>query len=428
MNNRRLPNSVPEGEIWFPETEEDREAVREQLGRLLANPVFGRSKGCSNLLAYIVRRAFEGDAERLKERTIGAEVFGRAPDYDTGSDHVVRSTAGEIRKRLAQYYMEPGRSHEIRIDVPSGSYVPRFARFAVFPVAPPHEPEDIDISPVSVPEQGTVARSGTGRSRSRRVVISVAVAAAVVVSVLAIRAGIGNSGRTISGFWRPVLESPNPILVCIGAWNQSGQAAQPGPARVDDQNAQTFPDGFIRGSERVFLDDAMALARFAGWLQQNGRPYRIVPPYRVTFADLQTSPAVLIGFNNYWTTSLGDRIRFTMERGTSPDTRILRDKKNPSRNDWSVDLSTPYDRPIKDYALVVRALDPKTGQIAVTAAGLTHFGTLAASEFLTDPEQLKKLDGYGPKGWERKNMAIILSTEVIRGSPGSARIVATDFW
>ena len=61
-------------------------------------------------------------------------------------------------------------------------------------------------------------------------------------------------------------------------------------------------------------------------------------------------------------------------------------------------------------------------------AGMTHYGTLAACEFLTDPAQLAKLDGYGPKGWEAKNLAIVLSTEVIKDSTGAPKIVAGDFW
>jgi hypothetical protein len=418
--------SVPDGAPWYPETEEDRGAIREQLGRLLASSVFSRSRGCSNLLAHIVGRTIEGSAENLKERTIGVEVFGRAPDYDTASDHVVRSAAGEVRKRLAQYYMEPGRSREIRIDVPPGSYCPRFV---VPPAAPPQEPEDTGTAPVSVPERASVVRSETGRSRSRLAAISLAVAVTAVFLMLAISTNtVHSSAHTLNGFWQPVLQSPDPILVCIGAWNQVAQSEPGSPGRVGNQTAQTLPGGAIRGSEKVFLDDAVALTKFAGWLQQNAKPYRILPPSRVTFADLQSSPAVLIGFNNYWTTSLASRLRFAMERGAAPNIVLLRDRKNPSRNDWSVDLSTPYDQPTTDYALVVRALDPKTGQIVITAAGLTHFGTLAAGEFLTDPAQIKKLDAYGPKGWERKNVAIVLSTEVIRGSAGPAKIVATDFW
>jgi len=42
------------------------------------------------------------------------------------SDHSVRSAAGEIRKRLAQYYLERGHEAEIRIDLLPGSYVPQF--------------------------------------------------------------------------------------------------------------------------------------------------------------------------------------------------------------------------------------------------------------------------------------------------------------
>ena len=74
----------------------------------------------------LVERSLHGHAEPLKERTLGVEVFGRAPDYDTNLDPVVRTTAVEIRKRIAQYYHEEGHQNEIRIDFPAGSYLPEF--------------------------------------------------------------------------------------------------------------------------------------------------------------------------------------------------------------------------------------------------------------------------------------------------------------
>ncbi len=97
-----------------------------QLERVLGSPVFRSSKRYPALLKFIVEQTLDGRADYIKERTIGIEVFGRAPDYDTSSDHVVRTAAGEVRKRLAQYYMEAGRDDEIRIEVPSGSYVAQF--------------------------------------------------------------------------------------------------------------------------------------------------------------------------------------------------------------------------------------------------------------------------------------------------------------
>ena len=101
-------------------------AIREQLERLLLHQTFRNSKRYPALLRYVVEHTLRGNVEQLKERILGIEVFGRELDYDTNIDHIVRSTAGEIRKRIAQYYHEPGHESEIRIDLPSGSYVPEF--------------------------------------------------------------------------------------------------------------------------------------------------------------------------------------------------------------------------------------------------------------------------------------------------------------
>jgi len=427
LDMRALKTPSAESETWSPETDEDREGIREQLGRVLASSAFRKSKVCSNLLAYIVSRTLEGDAEHLKERTVGVEVFGRAPDYDTATDHVVRSTAGEVRKRLAQYYMEPGRSREIRIEVPPGSYVPRFVRFPSSPVAEARKA--VDIAPVSLREPSALVPSRAPRMHRRLLAISIKVAAAAVLSILAVTIGVARfSASTLDRFWQPVLESPNPILLCIGDWNQVIESARRGPG-APAGSEQALPIGAFGGSDKVYLNDAITLARIAGWLQQNGKRYRILAHSKVAFSDLQTGPAILIGLrSNYWTTTFANRLRFTVEWGTAPHTLVMRDRKNPSRNDWSVDLSTPYNQTSKDYALVVRARDPQSDQTIITAAGITHFGTLAAGEFLTNPAQIRKLDAIAPKGWERRNMAIVLATEVIKGSPGSPKIIATDLW
>ena len=74
----------------------------------------------------IVGHALDGEIESLRERMIGAEMFGRPVDYDTGSDSVVRVKATEVRKRLAQFYLEAKGKQTVRIEIPSGSYVPKF--------------------------------------------------------------------------------------------------------------------------------------------------------------------------------------------------------------------------------------------------------------------------------------------------------------
>src|SRR5512141_1697868 len=106
--------------------ERDHAAVHAQLARLLQSPQFRNSKRSQALLRFVVQAALAGDQNSLKERSVGAAVFGREPAYDTAQDPIVRNAAIEVRKRLAQYYLEPEHAAELRIELPSGSYIPSF--------------------------------------------------------------------------------------------------------------------------------------------------------------------------------------------------------------------------------------------------------------------------------------------------------------
>jgi hypothetical protein len=73
----------------------------------------------------VVEETIHGRADRLKERAIAVKAFNRKPSYDNNADPVVRVAAGEVRKRLAQYYNEPENDGQIRIELPIRAYVPR---------------------------------------------------------------------------------------------------------------------------------------------------------------------------------------------------------------------------------------------------------------------------------------------------------------
>jgi hypothetical protein len=108
--------------------DESRErAVRAELDRLLESAAFRTSKRCRDFLAYIVERTIAGPGDALKERTIGVQLFHLPPDFDTGQHTIVRVTANEVRKKLAQHYLaENGSHHAVRIDLPPGSYTAEF--------------------------------------------------------------------------------------------------------------------------------------------------------------------------------------------------------------------------------------------------------------------------------------------------------------
>src|SRR6516162_6238160 len=126
-------------------------SIREELDRVLASPEFRTSKRSQDFLKFVVEHALSGQADLLKERTIGIDVFGRSTDYDPGEDATVRVKAGEVRKRLGLYYSEQGALDLIRIELPLGTYVPEFHTIEAHPVAsgPPASQVHVPREPAS---------------------------------------------------------------------------------------------------------------------------------------------------------------------------------------------------------------------------------------------------------------------------------------
>jgi TolB-like protein/Flp pilus assembly protein TadD len=100
--------------------------VRDHLNEVLQSHEFASSKRAQEFLTLLVDRALAGEFDLLRERMIGAELFQRPVGYDTANDPVVRVKATEVRKKLTRYYLEQPQKHAVRIDLPSGTYVPQF--------------------------------------------------------------------------------------------------------------------------------------------------------------------------------------------------------------------------------------------------------------------------------------------------------------
>ncbi len=119
-------------------------AVREELRRILESPEFAGTERGRTLLTYLVDNALHGGLDRLKERTIGMEIFGRDAAYDTGQDAIVRVSVNSVRKRLAAYYVRTGstgQSSAVRIHLAPGSYTPEF----LAPTADAPEPQALPV-------------------------------------------------------------------------------------------------------------------------------------------------------------------------------------------------------------------------------------------------------------------------------------------
>ena len=390
---------------WAPATEADKELIREQLGRILSSALFRNSKRFPAFLRFTVEHALAGSGT-LKERTIGHEVFGRDPSYDTSQDPVVRMTAAEVRKRLTQYYQAPEHVAETVIAFQAGSYVPEF-----FPAPAPA---------VEAPAAALVTGGTSGRTRRRWVVASVAAAGILALLVLTGR-WPGSGTDAASRFWSPLLKSSAAVLICIG---------DPSPALAADADAKPSPDDltiqeFLRGSS-VRYTDSVTLALVAGELASKGKPFRIRRPAATELKDLRDGPVLLIGgFNNPWTLRLTEGLRFQLasdERGN-----YIRDRQRPEHQEWRAgDASRLLKRVTNTYGLITRMQDPATGHAVLTVSGLV-LGTKAAAECLINVDCLDSVERLQPN-LDHRNVQIVVSAAVIGEDSGAPSVVAVHSW
>ena len=202
------------------------EKVRAQLALLVHDEVFRSSKRSVAFLRYVVEQTLAGQADQIKERSIGAEVFGRDPAYDTNSDHVVRTAATELRKRLASYYVDKKHRDELRISLVPGSYIPRFTlpqpepaetspESAEAELLSAHANAHIQFGPVPLNGESVVTAKAAPAGRKRPwvwLLIMVAVASVVVAGTY----GFFENRNAQEMFWQPVLNTPGPVLIAVG--------------------------------------------------------------------------------------------------------------------------------------------------------------------------------------------------------------------
>ena len=412
-------------------TAEEQTAVIEQLERLVSNPFFSHSRRFPSFLRFVVEQTLSGQTDCLKERTLGIEIFGKPPDYDTASDPIVRVTATEVRKRIAQYYQEPGHAKELRIALPPGSYVPQFL-WPQTGESPSRQPQPLSIaaSPElhsAMSQAQHLADTSPAETSAPRRRIWWSLAAAVLLASLAVT-GLWlwrtQPPPALNRFWAPLLASTDPIVICFPQSHLSG---------INLRDA-TQPEHTLQLQEdmsAVVIDDLHPLVSLSGLLELRGHRYTLLGEDTATLTDLRQGPAIYVGaFDNAWTLRATRNLRFRFGNDPGITHLWIEDSHAPAASPrWSVYQSLQRaTNNYKDYAIVARFQDPTTGRLSVVAAGIARGGTIAAGEFLTQPGNMDAALRQAPRNWAEQNMEFVLSTEIIDGRSAPPKVEASYFW
>jgi hypothetical protein len=403
-------------------SDEERAAIQEQVGRLLADSHFSQSRRFPSFLRYVVEKTLAGQEDALKERTLGVEIFGRRADYDTASDPIVRVTAAEIRKRIAQYYQDPGHESELRVSLPSGSYIPQFhwpetakqnggAQSAIIPLTP--------ALVVDEPIKEEPQRAGRPRWLWP--------ATALVVALLCVGAAFlweSAQRSPLNFFWGPVINSNEPVLFCVADQSEYSAISL---RDAEDPTRQTLLKDNLTA---IVIDDLNPIIRLAGLLQSSGKKYSLKGEGATDLTDLRNGPTIFVGaFDNAWTLRLTKPLRYHFANNADMTEFRIVDSTDPGRPRWVIDrLQQMTTNDYRDFAIVARFTDSTTGKLAIVAAGVGRGGTRVAGEFLTEPANLAQLERAAAREGNKKNMEVVLSTQIIDGQPGTPKVEASYFW
>jgi hypothetical protein len=340
-------------------TADQKSEIAAQLERLLENSHFSHSKRFPSFLRFIIQEELEGRGDQLKERTLGVEVFGRNAGYDTTSDPIVRVTAAEIRKRIAQYYQESNDSDELRISLPSGSYVPHFTWPASEALeAPPAAVFSVTGQPVESPEipfglfpEIMIAEDMTPAPAPRhsRSKIGLSLVSLVFLLIASWAWAARSLPSALDRFWAPVLDPADSVVVCF-------PRSQIDTITLRNAASPEETQHFQEQTSALMLDDLQPLVSIVGLLEARHQCPTLMGQDIATLTDLRRGPTIFLGaFDIAWTLRVTRGLRYRFGYDADMKHFWIEDTQSPAR--WQIDRGQQMATNIyRDYAISLPAL------------------------------------------------------------------------
>ena len=166
------------------------------------------------------------------------------------------------------------------------------------------------------------------------------------------------------------------------------------------------------------------------WNEEVPEPLNYTPVLRTRYgADplhVKEAAALLIGATtNRWTMEFQPKWRFQFVRNA--EMKVVIEDRQEAGKQWTISAKDDGSSP-DDYILICRIRNSVTGGLLLVGGGLKQFGTEAAGHLLADPDQLGTILRKLPRGWETKNVQIVLHAQVIGNTPAQPEVVASHVW
>jgi hypothetical protein len=416
---------------------------REELRRVLESKYFANSPKKTRFLEFVSEQAFLGNGEKLNEYLIGVEVYERGVDFNPQRDPIVRVQAHEIRRLLIKYYDEDGRGGLIRLDLPSGHYVPVFRRSTT------------DESAAETPVAAEAVSVPTPSRQHLSITLILGALCLVLAALLILnveRGGQAAQTKTqaavlpegIEWFWRPFLlpaEAPlitipnHPLLRAA----HDGDSSQTLAAGHDIPKASLpeFRDTIHFRELKRFLfvpsltdftsvGETLGVVNLCKMFATVGQGCRVQPSRLVNFEEIKGDNAILLGGNQSWS----GRVFLNVQGFQFQSGLILNRNPQPGEKDvYKPEFDPVTNQLTRDYALVLMLPNERKEKRVLLIYGIYTQGSQAAIEYLTNPEHMaelrKSLLDLAP---DHKTIPqyfqVLLTTTVENSVPGKSSLVA----
>jgi hypothetical protein len=178
------------------------EGMLGQVERIAHSETLRGSEALRRLLRFLGEKSASGEADDLKEYTVGVDGMGRPATYDPRHDAAARIQVGRLRQKLADYYRTEGKDDPVIIELPKGQFK------LVCSIRP-----DVDRAPAT----------GEAYWRKTTLVVSVCLVASVIwgiYSTLRFNTAARQVATTdwspaLEELWRPFVASDRPVVIMI---------------------------------------------------------------------------------------------------------------------------------------------------------------------------------------------------------------------